>query len=147
MEENKTIITCKRAFPHNREKVFAAFLDAGKVKQWFGPKEFSIGEVILQPIAGGRLDIEMITPKGDRLWVRGKYTTIEPEETIAYTFMYEPDMPGLGETLVTFHFASTEAGTEVSLVHTIHKPINPAGRTKGWEDGFDKMEHILLTEQ
>ena len=56
-------------------------------------------------------------------------------------------MPNLGETLVTFHFRAVETGTEVSLVHTIYKEINPAGRAKGWEDGFDKMEQILKIRQ
>lgn len=143
MEENKTIITCKRTFPHSTEKVFSAFLDAGKVKQWFGPKEFSIGEVNIDPVTGGKLSIEMITPKGDVLWIRGTYTSIEEGQSIAYTFVYEPDLPGLGETQVTFHFTAVETGTEVSLVHTIYKHINAAGRAKGWEDGFDKMEQLL----
>lgn len=143
MTENKTIISCKRVFAQPVAKVFGVFLDAAKVKQWFGPKEFSIGEVFIEPVVSGRIEIEMITPKGDILRVRGIYTTIETDATIAYTFRYEPDMPGLGETLVTFHFGRVEAGTEVSLVHTIYKPINPAGRTKGWEDGFDKMEKLL----
>lgn len=144
--ENKTIITCKRVFPFSNEKVFSAFLDAGKVKQWFGPKEFSIGEVHLEPVVGGKLSIEMITPKGDILWVRGTYTAIEDNRTISYTFTYEPDMPGLGETLVTFHFTAINDGTEVSLIHTIYKEINPAGRAKGWEDGFDKMTNLFINK-
>lgn len=143
MNDNKTIISCKRRFAHDPAKVFAAFLDADKVKQWFGPKEFSIGNVRLEPEVNGKLEIEMITPKGDVLWVRGRYTNIEPGKTIAYTFVYEPDMPGLGETLVTVHFDAAEGGTNVSLVHTIYKQMDPAGRTKGWEDGFDKMGKLL----
>lgn len=140
---DKTIITCKRNFRHPVAKVFSAFLDAGKVKQWFGPKEFSIGEVHLQPEVNGQLEIEMITPRGDKLWVKGTYTAIVPNEKIEYTFVYVPDMPNLGETLVTIHFSDIGSGTEATLIHTIYKPINPDGRTKGWEDGFDKMEKLL----
>lgn len=140
---DKTIITCKRHFKHPVAKVFGAFLDAEKVKQWFGPKEFSIGEVHLQPHVNGSLEIEMITPRGDKLWVKGAYTAIVPNEKIEYTFVYVPDMPNLGETLVTVHFSDIDGGTEATLIHTIYKTINPDGRAKGWEDGFDKMEKLL----
>jgi uncharacterized protein YndB with AHSA1/START domain len=143
MEQDNTVIQCKRTFRHPVKKVFEAFLDPQKVKQWFGPKEFSIGSVNLTPVVNGILEIEMITPKNDVLWVKGNYTEIIPETRIAYTFIYEPDAPGLGKTLVTIHFTSKGAETEVTLVHTIYKTINPEGRTKGWEAGFDKLEAIL----
>lgn len=146
MEQNTTIINCKRHFRHPVTKVFGAFLDPGKVKQWFGPKEFSIGDVQITPTVNGDVAIEMISPRGDVLWVRGRYTSILPDSKIEYTFVYEPDMPGLGETLVTIHFTADTNGTEVSLIHTIYKPINAQGRAKGWEDGFDKMEQLLSTQ-
>lgn len=143
MEQNKTLISCRRFFPHPCGRVFDAFLSPDKIKQWFGPKEFSIGEVSLSPEAGGALAIEMITPRGDKLWVRGVYKRIVPNTEIIYTFSYEPDMPGLGETMVTITFSETDGGTEVSILHTIYKSIDAAGRTKGWEDGFDKMQTLL----
>lgn len=144
MEKNNTIIQCKRVFKHPVHRVFGAFLDPEKVKLWFGPKEFSIGKVNLNPEVNGALEIEMITPKNDVLWVKGVYTEIVPETRIAYTFIYEPDGPNLGKTLVTVHFkAVSDLETEVQLVHTIYKTINPEGRAKGWEAGFDKLEILL----
>jgi uncharacterized protein YndB with AHSA1/START domain len=144
MEHDTTIIQCKRAFRHPRQRVFGYFLDPTMVRQWFGPKEFSIGQVILEPKVGGTLEIEMITPKKDVLWVKGSYTEIVANEKIAYTFVYEPDGPNLGKTLVTINFrAVNDSETEVQLIHTIYKTINPEGRAKGWEAGFDKMEILM----
>ncbi|MCF8451467.1 MAG: SRPBCC domain-containing protein, partial [Taibaiella sp.] len=124
-------------------KVFQAFLDPAAVKQWFGPYAFSIGEVILDARVNGVLEIEMIAPNGQTLWVKGAYTEIVPLQRIGYTFSYVPDMPGLGETLVTTHFLARDQETEVTIIHTIYKTINPEGRAKGWVDGFAKMEQLL----
>lgn len=147
MEQDTTIIQCKRAFRQPVQKVFSYFLDPAMVKQWFGPKEFSIGRVNLEPKVGGHLEIEMITPKKDVLWVKGSYTEILANKKIAYTFIYEPDGPNLGETLVTIHFKVIKSDeTEVQLIHTIYKTINPEGRAKGWEAGFDKMEVLLVND-
>jgi uncharacterized protein YndB with AHSA1/START domain len=146
MEPTTTLIQCKRVFPHPAEHVYAAFLDPGQVRQWFGPREFSIGTVEIDAVPGGQLAIEMIPPNGDRLWVKGAYTALVHGVVIAYTFAYEPDLPGLGSTLVTINFNRVENGTEVTLVHTIYKTINPTGRAKGWEAGLDKMETLLNTK-
>jgi uncharacterized protein YndB with AHSA1/START domain len=142
-QENKTIIQYRRTFHHAIERVFEAFLDPAQVKVWFGPKEFSIGKVKLTPEPGGNIDIEMITPNGAVLWAKGIYREIIPLEKISYTFSYVPDGPGLGESLVSFYFTAKGNETEVALVHEIYKTINPEGRTKGWEDGFDKMDLLL----
>ena len=145
MEKSNTIIQCKRHFHHPVKKVFNAFLDPLSIKAWFGPKEFLIGNVTVAAEVNGRLEIEMITPKNDVLWVKGTYTEIIADRKIAYTFKYEPDGPNLGVTLVTIYFKGNNIGTEVTLIQTIYKTINPEGRAKGWEAGFDKLETLLET--
>jgi uncharacterized protein YndB with AHSA1/START domain len=143
MTPETTIINCRKVFAHPVNKVFQAFLDPAAVKQWFGPFAFTIGNVLLDARINGALEIEMIAPNGQTLWVKGTYTEIVPLVRIAYTFSYEPDTPGLGQTLVTIHFQARGPETEVTIIHTIYKTINPEGRSKGWEDGFAKMELLL----
>ncbi|MES2701834.1 MAG: SRPBCC domain-containing protein [Bacteroidota bacterium] len=142
MDQDKTIIRCSRTFGHPVSKVYEAFVNPALVQQWYGPKEFTIGTVNIVPEVNGSLEIELVTPKGT-LWVKGIFTEMIPGVRLAYTFVYEPDMPNLGRTLVTIHFKEQGTATEVELIHTIYKTINPGGRTKGWETGFDKMEQIL----
>ena len=141
-QTDKTIIHCKRVFKHPVEKVFDAFLNPLHVKEWFGPKEITIGQVMLSPVVGGNLDIEMITSTGV-LWVKGIFREIVLHKKISYAYHYVPDASGLGESLVSFYFSSNENETEIELVQEIYKSINAEGRTKGWEGGFDKMEIFL----
>ena len=141
-KKDKTIITTKRVFNYSVEKVFEAFLNPLHIKEWFGPKEFTNGRVMLTPAAGGNIDIEMITPKGT-IWMKGVFTEIILHKKIEYRFHYDPDTPGVGESLVCFYFSSSNNETEVEMVQTIYKSITTEGRTKGWEDGFDKMETLL----
>ena len=142
VQKDKTIIHCKRVFKHPIEKVFNAFLNSMHVKEWFGPKEITIGQVMLSPVVGGNLDIEMITPTGI-LWVKGIFREIVLNKKISYTYHYVPDTTGFGESLVNFYFSGNENGTEIELVQEIYKPINAEGKTKGWEGGFDKLEIFL----
>ncbi|HYG16806.1 MAG TPA: SRPBCC domain-containing protein [Bacteroidia bacterium] len=141
--ENKTIIQYKHTFKHPVGKVFRAFLEAASVKLWFGPKEFSIGTVELEPKVGGNLSIEMISPRGDVFWMKGLFTEITEDYKIVYDAVYEPDVPNLGNYRVSYLFKAGGQQTEVTVVQEIYKVINPEGRTKGWEDGFAKLEAIL----
>lgn len=141
-KKDKTIITTKRVFNYSVEKVFEAFLNPLHIKEWFGPKEFTNGRVMLTPEAGGNIDIEMITPKGT-IWMKGVFTEIILYKKIEYRFRYVPDTPDVGESLVCFYFSSNGNETEVELVQTIFKFIGTEGRTKGWEAGFDKIEILL----
>ena len=56
LQKDKTIIHCKRFLKHPVEKVFDAFLNPLHVKEWFGPKEITIGQVMLSPVVGGNLE-------------------------------------------------------------------------------------------
>lgn len=143
-QKDKTIIHCKRVFQHPVEKVFNAFLNPLHVKEWFGPKETAIGQVMLSPFVGGNLDIEMITPTGV-FWVKGIFREIDLHKKISYSYHYTPDASGLGESLVSLYFSGDENETEIELVQEIYKSIQAEGRTRGWEGGFDKMEIFLDT--
>jgi uncharacterized protein YndB with AHSA1/START domain len=142
VQTDKTIIHCNRVFKHPVEKVFEAFLNPLHVKEWFGPKEITIGQVMLSPVVGGNLDIEMITSTGV-FWVKGIFREIVLHKKISYAYQYVPDISGLGESLVSFYFSSHKNETEIELVQEIYKSINAEGRTRGWEGGFDKMEIFL----
>jgi uncharacterized protein YndB with AHSA1/START domain len=142
LQKDKTIIHCKRVFKHPVERVFNAFLNPSHLKEWFGPKEITIGQVILSPLVGGDLNIEMITTTGV-LWVKGIFREIVLHKKISYEYHYVPDTSGLGESLVSFYFSGNETETEIELVQEIYKPVNTEGRTRGWEGAFDKMEIFL----
>jgi uncharacterized protein YndB with AHSA1/START domain len=142
LQKDTTIIHCKRVFKHPVEKVFQAFLNPLHVKEWFGPKEFTIGQVMLSPVAGGAFEVEMISPAGI-LQVKGIFKEIVLHKKISYAYHYIPDTSAMGESLVNFYFSGNENETEIELVQEIYKPVNVEGRTRGWEGAFDKMERFF----
>jgi uncharacterized protein YndB with AHSA1/START domain len=142
LQKDTTIIHHKRVFKHPVEKVFDAFLNPLQVKEWFGPKEFRIGQVMLSPVVGGAFDVEMISPTGI-LWVKGIFREIVLHKKISYAYRYIPDPSAMGESLVNFYFSGNENETEIELVQEIYKPVNVEGRSRGWEGAFDKIERFL----
>ena len=143
-KNDKTVISVKRVFKFPVGRVFEAFLNPFHIKEWFGPKESANGQVLLTPEVGEQIAIEMITPKGT-IWMKGIFTDIILHKKIEYRFNYVPDAPDIGESTVCFYFSNNGNETEVELVQTIFKFVNMEGRTKGWQEGFDKMEKLFET--
>lgn len=140
--ESKTIIQCSRVFPYPVQDIFAAFLDASILKQWFGPKDSVTGDIHIDARQDGDYAIELHVDTKS-LWIKGRYTAIVPNQQLDFTFYYDPDMPDIGKSDVRVVFNQQNDKTEVVLTQVIYKNINPEGRTKGWESSFDRLETLL----
>lgn len=139
----KTILQCRRAFRYPVDKVFEAFIRPEYLKEWFGPKDFTVNEVQARPEIGGEYAVELLSPQGMVLNVKGMYKEIEPPKKLAFTFGYDPDKLGLGKSEVFINFNYRDGETEVELTQIVYRAINPEGRTQGWEQSFDKLEILL----
>src|SRR3954470_10311185 len=61
-----------RVFAAPRERVYAAHTEAGQLKQWFGPKGFTMPRCNLDLRPGGIFHYCLKTPDGQEMW--GKWT-------------------------------------------------------------------------
>ena len=98
----------------------------------------------MEPIVGGRFDIELISEKFGSLWTRGFFKEIQPNRKLVYTFIFDPDLTLAGDSVVTVDFVEGDHGTEVTVLQVLEKVIDPTGRTQGWKDLLDKLDELLL---
>jgi uncharacterized protein YndB with AHSA1/START domain len=126
------------------ERVFAAFLDADKLRIWFGPKGFTVSDLRLEAVEGGDYRIAIQPPEGEAFHIRGTFRSIEAPLHLAFTFVYEEPDPDDQETLVTVVLEPAEQGTCVVLEQS---PFKTAARRElhhdGWTDSLDRLEQAL----
>jgi uncharacterized protein YndB with AHSA1/START domain len=133
-----------RTVPAPREEVFRAWTDPERLKEWFGPGEFTIPEADLDVRPGGEYLIVMEAPDGNRLRLKGAYREIEPPERLVFTWSWGLMWDGAQDSLVTVEFHTAGDATEVVLTHgdfETAEELAPYG--SGWESGLDKLGRVF----
>ena len=126
------------------ERIFAAFVDAEHLRQWWGPDGFAAAGVELDVAEGADYRITMQPARGDVFHIRGTFRAIEAPRRLAYTFAYEEPDPDDQETLVTLEFVPAGAGTRLVLDQG---PFKTEPRLElhrvGWTETFERLERFL----
>jgi uncharacterized protein YndB with AHSA1/START domain len=127
-----------------REEVFRAWTDPERLKQWFGPGEFTIPEAELDVRPGGAYLIVMQSPDGDRLRLKGAYHEIAPPERLVFTWSWGLMWDGAPDSLVTVEFRPAGDATDVVLTHgDFSSDDELAPYQGGWDSGLDKLERMF----
>jgi uncharacterized protein YndB with AHSA1/START domain len=126
-----------------RDKVFAAWTEAQKLKQWFAPSEMYVTQANLDVKVGGRYTIHMEDAEKTRAeTLTGTYKKIIPDELLIFTFKgsWQGDAP---ESLVTMELKDIADGTELTLTHegfTTAESVK--NHTEGWSGGLEKLAKL-----
>lgn len=110
-------ITIPRHFSAPRETVFAEWLEAESLKDWFTPQTYTGILAKADARVGGRWQVEYQSPDGGRITEHGIYKAIEPFERLVLTLnqSVDPDSP---ETTI---FVTLEEGAEGARLCTFGK--------------------------
>jgi uncharacterized protein YndB with AHSA1/START domain len=133
-----------RVLPAAPSVVFAAFTDAEKLAQWWGPAGFTVPSLEFEPRVGQRYRIEMQPPDGESFYLIGQFQEVDPPARLAFTFVWEEPDPDDVENLAELSFRELGDSTEVSLAQGPFKtePRRELHRD-GWTDSFDKLERLV----
>jgi uncharacterized protein YndB with AHSA1/START domain len=139
-----TQLRLEKNLPVLPERVFAAFVDAEQLRQWWGPTGFTVTDLQLRTVEGSDYRIAMQPPEGDVFHIRGTFRAVEPPRRLAHTFVYEEPDPDDQETLVTLIFEPAEQGTRVVLDQGPFKTkARWALHRDGWTQTFERLEQYL----
>jgi len=127
------------------ERVFAACVDAERVRRWFGPAGFAVESLQFDPVEGTDYRIVMRPPEGDVFHIRGTFRAVEAPRRLEYTFVYEEPDPDDQETLVALTFEPADPGTRLVLDHG---PFRTEPRLElhrvGWTETLERLERSLV---
>jgi len=142
-------ITLTRVFDAARARVFAAWTDAKRLAQWWGPKGFTNPVCEIDARVGGAIRIHMRSPDGSIYPMKGEFREIVPPERIVFTNI-AVDAAGNhiieGLTIVTF----AESGSKTTMtLHTRGRAVADytasylQGMEGGWTGSIDKLQALL----
>jgi uncharacterized protein YndB with AHSA1/START domain len=162
MSESQTGTTqelvIERVIDAPREQVWEAWTDPEKVKQWWGPKQFTAPTIQSDFKVGGTYLYSMRSPEGQEFWSTGTFREIVPMERIVVTDSFADEdgnaVPashyGMGEgfpdeTEITVTFEDVNGKTRL----TVRQPAIPGEMgeqsEQGWNESLDKFEESVKT--
>ena len=151
-----------RTFNAPRELVWQAFTDPERMKQWWGPKGFTViaSKMDLRP--GGTYHYGMRAPDGSAMWGKFVYREIVPPQRMVLVNCFSDEAGGITrhpmsptwplEMLSTFLFEDEGGRTRLTIKW---KPLNASaeetatfagahdGMRQGWTGTMDQLDAYL----
>ena len=126
------------------ERIFAAFVDADQLQQWWGPAGFTVASLQLDVAEGADYRIAMQPAQGDVFHIRGTFRMVEAPRRLVFTFAYEEPDPDDQETVVSLTFEPADPGTRLVLDQGLFKtePRLELHRI-GWTETLERLERFL----
>ena len=146
-----------RVFDAPRSLVWRCWTEAELLKQWFGPKGFTIPHCTIDLRVGGKFLLCMRAPGGQEMWLTGTYREIGPVERLVKTespadaegnvAVGEHDgNPGIPlETLVTLKLEEEgKSRTRMTLLHAgLPEGDHRSHAGEGYRQAFEKLAALL----
>lgn len=152
-----------REFDAPRDLVWKAWTDPELLKQWFGPKGFTMPACKMDLRVGGVFHYSLVSPDGQMtLWGKWVFREITPPERIVVISSFSDEQQGLTRHPMapdwpiqlhsTFTLTARGNKTEVKIQWT---PLNPtpvelktflggfASMNAGWSGTFSQLEQFL----
>jgi uncharacterized protein YndB with AHSA1/START domain len=145
-----------------RDKVWKAWTEVERLKQWWGPKGFTVSHCTVDLRPGGLMHYRLRSPDGHDMWGRFVYREIAKPERLVWVNSFSDEKGGVTrhpmspgwprEMLTTVSFAEHKGGTLVTVQWI---PIDAteeerrtfdAGRDsmqQGWTGTFEQLEQYL----
>ena len=147
-----------RVFDTPRSLVWRCWTEAELLKQWFGPKGFTIPHCTIDLRVGGKFLLCMRAPGGggQEMWITGTYREIGPVERLVKTESPADasgsviEMQGMPlETLVTLKLEEEgKSRTRMTLLHAgLPEGDHRTHAGEGYRQAFDKLAAVIEKEK
>lgn len=145
--EREVVMT--RIFDAPREQVFDAFSNSELLRQWFGPRGWSLSQCEVDFRVGGDWRFVLRGPDGAEMGMRGTYQEIEAPVRSVHTESFD-DYAKAGASVVTADFAEHDGRT--TLTATVLYPsgevrdaVLATGMEHGAAESYDKLAELLAS--
>jgi uncharacterized protein YndB with AHSA1/START domain len=142
----------RRFFAAPREMVFDAWTKPEMLKEWFGPRCFTIPLCKMDARGGGEIRIHMQALDGTVFPLTGRIVEFYPPYRFHFTSgPIDKDGRQIFETWTSVYFEENNSGTEVVLdVHVTKSTPEAAmylkGMRDGWSQSLDKLEAFVAEQ-
>ncbi|HLW18570.1 MAG TPA: SRPBCC family protein [Actinomycetota bacterium] len=144
-----TTILLEREFDAPRHLVWEAMTKPEHVKQWWGPRGYTLPSCEIDLRVGGEWRYLSRAEDGSEFLFRGVYREITPVERLSYTWIF--DFAPYNETVAIETVELEERGGRTYAKTTMEWPSKEArdGHANAMQDGaaqtMDRLEELLAT--
>jgi uncharacterized protein YndB with AHSA1/START domain len=142
-------LTLTRVFDAPRDRVFAAFTDAKRLAQWWGPHGFDNPVCEIDARAGGALRIDMRGPDGTVYPLVGVvHEIVTPERLVFSVVLNEADgsvrIDNLTSVTLVEHAGKTTLTLHVRVVQASEAAeVNLQGMPEGWSQSLARLGEFV----
>ncbi|MHB1483486.1 MAG: SRPBCC domain-containing protein [Saccharofermentanales bacterium] len=154
-------LVINRIFNAHRDLVWKAWTEPERVKEWWGPRTYTIPVANIDLRVGGRYLVCMRSSDGKDFWSTGIYQEIDPVSKLVMTDSFadengnvvsasyygmDPEFPLIGMLTVTFddNYGMTKFSLKYDDVSKISSK-DLADMQQGWVESFDKLDEYLMS--
>lgn len=130
-------VTVRRTIAAPAQVLFDAWLDPASVAVWLRPNKTTHSIATIDPVVGGRFQIDMHKPEMV-VEHRGRYVEIDRPHRLVFT--WNSPATNAQDTLVTVSFVERDGRTEVTILHEQLPEYMANGHTSGWTDGLAGLD-------
>jgi uncharacterized protein YndB with AHSA1/START domain len=137
-----------RVFDAPRERVWKAWTEPERLKQWWGPKGFTVHTCKVDLRPGGVFLYGMKAPDGSDMWGKFVYRKIEAPKRLEFIVSFSDPKGGMTrhpgmeswplQMLSTVTFEEQKKETKVTVQWTPHEATDLERKT--FEEGRDSMQ-------
>ena len=132
-----------RWFAAGVDDVFEAFTNPQLLRQWWGPRGFTIEELSFPAVEGESYRVCLRAPDGSRYVHVGRFHEVLRPMRLSYSWRWVEEPLQREETLVELSFRPENAGTRVELRHSRFADLESLEAHRGWPDSFERFEAWL----
>ena len=139
-------IVMTRTFDAPRELVFEAMSKVEHMREWWGPRGFTMPVCEMDFRVGGAYRFVQRGPDGDEYAFRGEFREIAPPERISWTFEFE-GMPG-NVSVDTMELTEEDGKTTItstSIFDSVEQRdgMLQSGMESGAAETYDRLAELL----
>jgi uncharacterized protein YndB with AHSA1/START domain len=144
-------IVMTRFFEAPRDLVFETFTQPEHVKQWWGPRGWSLPECEMDLRVGGSFRYLMRGPAGEEHRIWGTYFEIVPPERLVFDDGFEAAGMNDFDARLTLIFEEEKPDRTKITMTSLYKSravrdrVLGMGLGQGWGESFDRLDEVLAT--
>ena len=142
ISHSERVFMAERVFDAPRERVFAAFSQSEHLKQWWGPKRWTLPVSKMDFRAGGSWHYCMKGPEGEESWGKALYHEVVAPERIVYTDYFSDADGNVVAGLPPAKITLTVTGVYTTAAEL--EQVLAMGMVEGFSETWDRLEEYLV---
>lgn len=133
-------LTITRRFQAPPALVFAQWVTAEALRDWFAPDTYATTDCTVDARPGGAWRVHYRSDKGHEFVENGVFHEITPPERLVLTLTQAHSAQIGPETVITVSFRAVDGGTEMTFHQSgFREKAHRDGNAEGWQECFDKL--------